>query len=383
MLTKKNTVGKTKPIDRLANRKKRSNSKRYSGSKTTIIDFIPVVKKHDSSESKSVNAQIIKKESNSNNHTGSKTTILDFFPELKEHISEEMTSSNKKVVRGKCSRKKYSGSKTINKKRTSKICNGHYCKGKELPITDFNLNQTKGIPYHQCVKCMKHSRKIAHRKRKNKKNDYPSHRICPACKKDVPIERFNLKSGSEREPRCGKCSYAMKDHGKRRKMRIRWLNERGGREFLKRYCELYKPRRNQRNKERRKNDINYRITMNARCRIYDILNQNGLSTDRKIELLGTDIAMYTEWLEYQFCDGMTWDNYGTYWHIDHVRPCASFKFASIDDPCIFECFNWKNTRPMIAADNISKGDKIDPIAIQTQEFMVELFKLDYELDDDA
>ena len=57
-------------------------------------------------------------------------------------------------------------------------------------------------------------------------------------------------------------------------------------------------------------------------------------------------------LESQFQPGMTWENHGA-WHIDHIRPCASFDFN--DPKQQHECFHYTNTQPLWAADNLAKG----------------------------
>lgn len=72
------------------------------------------------------------------------------------------------------------------------------------------------------------------------------------------------------------------------------------------------------------------------------------------ELLDMDLAEYRIYLQGQFQPGMTWENYGPVWHIDHVRPCASFDLS--DAAQQRECFNWSNTQPLFALDNLRKGD---------------------------
>lgn len=53
---------------------------------------------------------------------------------------------------------------------------------------------------------------------------------------------------------------------------------------------------------------------------------------------------------------MSWDNYGLRgWHIDHIRPVASFDLT--DEKQLYECFNYKNTQPLWAEDNLKKGSK--------------------------
>jgi hypothetical protein len=55
---------------------------------------------------------------------------------------------------------------------------------------------------------------------------------------------------------------------------------------------------------------------------------------------------------------MTWENYGTKWHIDHIKPCKSYNFENIEE--IEDCFNWKNIRPCFAIENLRKSNKLIP-----------------------
>ena len=68
---------------------------------------------------------------------------------------------------------------------------------------------------------------------------------------------------------------------------------------------------------------------------------------------------------------MNWDNHGDYWHIDHVKPCASFDL--LNDIEIKECFNWKNVRPLEKTLNLSKNDKVDNVLINNHKKLVKSF----------
>lgn len=61
-------------------------------------------------------------------------------------------------------------------------------------------------------------------------------------------------------------------------------------------------------------------------------------------------------IERQFLPGMSWANAGAF-HIDHIRPLASFNFDSPEHPEFREAWALTNLRPMWAAANISKGAK--------------------------
>ena len=57
-----------------------------------------------------------------------------------------------------------------------------------------------------------------------------------------------------------------------------------------------------------------------------------------------------------FTDGMSWDNMSE-WHIDHIRPVASFNYDSTEHPDFKKCWALNNLQPLWAVDNMSKGDK--------------------------
>jgi hypothetical protein len=65
-------------------------------------------------------------------------------------------------------------------------------------------------------------------------------------------------------------------------------------------------------------------------------------------------------IESLFTDGMSWDNIGE-WHIDHIRPIASFDFDSTDHPDFKKCWALNNLQPLWAADNMSKRNKWDGV----------------------
>jgi len=55
-------------------------------------------------------------------------------------------------------------------------------------------------------------------------------------------------------------------------------------------------------------------------------------------------------LEAQFDNNMSWDNYGGYWSVDHIKPISSFSIEKVKD-----CWALVNLRPMEKIANIRKG----------------------------
>ena len=61
-------------------------------------------------------------------------------------------------------------------------------------------------------------------------------------------------------------------------------------------------------------------------------------------------------LEQQFDENMSWDNYGSYWHIDHIIPISLFDL--VNDEQKRNCLCLENLRPLERIQNISKGNKV-------------------------
>lgn len=74
-------------------------------------------------------------------------------------------------------------------------------------------------------------------------------------------------------------------------------------------------------------------------------------------LLGCTTEQLAQHLESKFTKRMTWDNYGTYWHVDHIIPCAAFDHT--DPEQVAQCWHWTNLRPLEAKRNIEKSDTIE------------------------
>jgi hypothetical protein len=114
--------------------------------------------------------------------------------------------------------------------------------------------------------------------------------------------------------------------------------------------------------QRRASDAAFKLRMNLRHRVWVALQSSKASKSTGIDdLVGCSLEEMVQHLEAQFTDGMSWDNYGRNgWHIDHIRPCASFDLTDPEQQR--QCFRYTNLQPLWAADNMRKGANWQSIA---------------------
>ena len=98
-----------------------------------------------------------------------------------------------------------------------------------------------------------------------------------------------------------------------------------------------------------------RIPAVLRSRISEAIKYAGAVKAAKTrDLVGCTVAQLRQHLQAQFTNGMSWENYGKHgWHIDHIRPCASFDLADPEQQR--QCFHYSNLQPLWAVDNMRKG----------------------------
>ena len=107
-------------------------------------------------------------------------------------------------------------------------------------------------------------------------------------------------------------------------------------------------------KSKLKTDINFRIAYNMRHRIiYAIKNSKTKKCTKTTNLLSCTVIKLKNYLESKFLPTMTWENYGKYWHIDHIIPCASFDLSIEEEQK--KCFHYTNLQPLFAVTQIIEG----------------------------
>lgn len=74
--------------------------------------------------------------------------------------------------------------------------------------------------------------------------------------------------------------------------------------------------------------------------------QKSMHTD---QYLGCSFEFFCKHMELQFLEGMTFENYGKAWHIDHIKPINTFPVERLG-----EAFHYTNCRPLWASENYGR-----------------------------
>jgi hypothetical protein len=119
----------------------------------------------------------------------------------------------------------------------------------------------------------------------------------------------------------------------------------------------FRLKQNAKSKEMWNTSVNYRLAKLLGHRIRLSMKSQGLRKDlRASELLGCSIEFFKSHLEQRFQPGMSWENYGAHgWHLDHIRPCASFNLKNKAD--LKQCFHYGNYQPLWSSKNVSKSSQ--------------------------
>lgn len=122
------------------------------------------------------------------------------------------------------------------------------------------------------------------------------------------------------------------------------------REQFRKYFNAY-------NINRRKNDLQFRLNDVMSTNIGKALkhNKNGHCWESLVDYTLQDLIQH---IEKQFDKNMSWENYGSYWHIDHIIPKSWFIYKTPEDIGFKMAWDLDNLQPLEASKNFLKGNKI-------------------------
>jgi hypothetical protein len=135
------------------------------------------------------------------------------------------------------------------------------------------------------------------------------------------------------------------------------------------YPKFLTEQKNEWCKNESKTNINYRLKKSLAARLRTVL----FKTDSTMSYIGCNIEYLKEWFEYNFTKEMNWDNYASYWSIDHIIPVCKFDLTIEDEK--LKCWNWSNMMPVTIKYNSSKKEidknQIDNILKNIKKFKEE------------
>jgi hypothetical protein len=200
---------------------------------------------------------------------------------------------------------------------------------------------------------------------------------CYRCKELKPIEEMSATTGF--------CKPCKKEYTKEYNLKNKDRINEYAKEYREKNKELLKKRKKPQSPEKTKaykeaskdkikayrrykltTDMSYRIVKNLRGRLATALKRDYKKSKPTLDLLGCDVKFLKLYLENKFLPTMSWDNYGTVWHIDHIMPCAKFNLADPEEQK--RCFHYTNLQPLFAVTtviddvtyigNLNKQDRI-------------------------
>ena len=181
---------------------------------------------------------------------------------------------------------------------------------------------------------------------------------CNKCKEIKSLDLFNKTKRSKD----GYMHYCKKCHGIQIKnsrykyieydkqyAKDNWLKKKIDPEYQLKHKEY------QREYKRKKRQCStFRLKENLRTYFYRTITNKSSSI---FKYLGCSVEEFRVYIENQFSQDMTWENYGTYWEIDHIKPIDIFDFSIEHE--IYECWNYQNLQPLTINENKIKSNKYE------------------------
>jgi hypothetical protein len=234
------------------------------------------------------------------------------------------------------------------------ICSS--CK-KDFPATAEHFHRSK-IGKHGLMAVCKVCQSNIQKAKNNPANDDPRiTKRCSKCGLDLPatLNFFHREKAGFYGVRsiCKRC-ICKRNEEKRKtpsvaKHRRNYDKKRRSTKEYREYNKKYAANR----RKDTKNTLTNRISCGIRSSI-----KSGSKGGRHWEnLLGFTVDELKRHIEKNFCQGMSWDNFGE-WHIDHKIPISAFNFETPEHVDFLRCWSLDNLQPMWAKDNIAKSNKL-------------------------
>jgi hypothetical protein len=173
---------------------------------------------------------------------------------------------------------------------------------------------------------------------------------CSSCESEKDLNEFasNRSSDDGKHNRCRPCDS----------------------EYKKQWRVNNHDRANNYQVNHRANNPQHRIKESMLSRLNNFIRR-GTYSARTEELIGCSRQVFTDWLGFNFENGMAFENHGTLWHFDFVIPFKAFDLTNEDE--LRAAMHYSNIKPCIKDMNWRKGSAILPFFIANQKIRFHAF----------
>ncbi len=227
----------------------------------------------------------------------------------------------------------------------TKICTGCLL---EQPIDNFRVDRSRKDGHQfRCKTCQITANSKPHRKASRKAY---WERVKPAPKTPLTKEQKLEKNKQRRSTPKAKASKKAWNNLPKNREKNR------NRQAVYRTLPSSKATRNKRDKERKVEDPQYKLTGLLRSRLKRAVAGN-FKSGSAVDDLGCSVNFLKTHLESKFHPEMTWENHGKgrdKWNIDHIIPLSAFDLTNRQH-VVLAC-NYLNLQPLWEEDNLLKRE---------------------------
>lgn len=178
--------------------------------------------------------------------------------------------------------------------------------------------------------------------------------ICKICQKDR-ANKYYANNPEKVRTRTAKYFEKNKEERMLKQREYDKRPERILKEKMRKSSPAYRSWENKYRKDRKQSDIEFRLSVALRNRISMFFRNKTNKPGSAIRDLGCSVNELRSYLESKFTPEMNWDNYGSYWHIDHIKALANFTLTDVEQ--FKQACHYTNLQPLEAGKNIRKSNK--------------------------
>jgi hypothetical protein len=262
----------------------------------------------------------------------------------------------------------------------------------DKPLSEYYVRSETGNYRKDCKECMtKQKRKLREKntiknKEKLKIVDKTQIKTCSNCNVEKQLSKFSIspanKSGfyswclvcsrkkdNDRKKirkeytetdikdcsQCNKSKNILKNYSKKIGTQDGYSNI--CKECIKIYRKSISKELYQKKKHKLNSNIQYKLTERIRGRLRILLGDIKVKKPKTEKLIDCTLDNFIKHLDKSFYEDITFDNYGTVWHLDHIIPCDWFDLTDINQ--LKACTHYTNLQALLIKDNCIKSNKLD------------------------